>query len=459
MVRNYIRKTPGPTYSEEDVSKALEKIENKEMTLRQSAERPFKIPPGTLSARISRKSTPQVGRPTSLTQPQEAHLVKLIITLQGYGELTTSRFSNGAPTRDWYYGFVKRWKDTLKLMNSMKLEKVRAQGVTTETVNGGFAKLHSVLLKLNLFDKPQQIYNCDELGFNDDPGKKKVLVSRETKYANQQVCGDVEADILKVQGIHNVLCLLHTPNVLSILDLDCNEVDEIKQNACFKLNNGEFVIKQGVKGNLEDLAGALKTKNDKYKKRLQVQRELLPPSTINGNNNISQITSLATTPSITMVTSKCLTVNDHITFIKEYIEKHSRKIFDSMVLKEGEHYRLTVTLSDNAFEARIKCQCGGTLNLPLRDDKTTFILSNYYKHLGDTNCSMVKRIMRDEKKVVDNTSNNITPSLSPPSITTASPNSDNTKTTSRVKRKREHTCSSTPSPPSSAVKRSKRQRK
>ncbi|CAF1023761.1 unnamed protein product [Didymodactylos carnosus] len=288
-----------------------------------------------------------------------------------------------------------------------------------------------------------------------------VLLLNNDEFFNfvRQVCGDVEADILKVQGIHNVRCLLHTPNVLSILDLDCNEVDEIKQNACFKLNNGEFVIKQGVKGNLEDLAGALKTKNDKYKKRLQVQRELLPPSTINGNNNISQITSLTTTPSITMVTSKCLTVNDHITFIKEYIEKHSRKIFDSMVLKEGEHYRLTVTLSDNAFEARIKCQCGGTLNLPLRDDKTTFILSNYYKHLGDTNCSMVKRIMRDEKKVVDNTSNNITLSLSPPSITTASPNSDNTKTTSRVKRKREHTCSSTPSPPSSAVKRSKRQRK
>ncbi|CAF1651161.1 unnamed protein product, partial [Didymodactylos carnosus] len=37
MVRNYIRKTPRPTYSEDDVSKALEKIENKEMTLRQSA--------------------------------------------------------------------------------------------------------------------------------------------------------------------------------------------------------------------------------------------------------------------------------------------------------------------------------------------------------------------------------------------------------------------------------------
>ncbi|CAF4623775.1 unnamed protein product, partial [Didymodactylos carnosus] len=171
------------------------------MTLRQSAEA-FKIPPGTLSARISRKSTSHVGRPTSLTQPQEAHLVKLIITLQGYGELTTcqdllkyateyvelmkltARFPNGAPTRDWYYGFVKRWKDTLKLMNSVKLEKVRAKGVTTETVNGWFAKLHSVLLKLNLFDKPQQIYNCDESGFNDDPGKKKVLVSRETKYAN-----------------------------------------------------------------------------------------------------------------------------------------------------------------------------------------------------------------------------------------------------------------------------------
>ena len=126
----------------------------------------------------------------------------LILTLQSYGELSTcddvlkyatefvdimnlkSRFKNGQPTRDWYYGFIRRWKDKLKIMTSSILEKVRAD-VTVSTVDGWFAKLHSVLSKYDLFNKPEQIFNCDESGFRDDPGKKKVVVSRDTKYANK----------------------------------------------------------------------------------------------------------------------------------------------------------------------------------------------------------------------------------------------------------------------------------
>lgn len=133
---------------------------------------------------------------------EEKYLVDLIITLQDYGELSTchdvlryatefvdimnlkSRFKNGEPTRDWYYGFLKRWKKKLKVMNSTKLEKVRAD-VTSNTVDEWFAKLHMVLSKLDLFNKPHQLFNCDESGFRDDPGKKKVVVSRDTKYPNK----------------------------------------------------------------------------------------------------------------------------------------------------------------------------------------------------------------------------------------------------------------------------------
>ncbi|CAF3801008.1 unnamed protein product [Rotaria socialis] len=145
----------------------------------------------TFASRISRNSNHQVGRPTALTKTEEKNLVDLIITLQDYGEISTcddvlknatefvdimnlkSRLKNDAPTRDWYYSFLRRWKDKLKIMNSTKLEKVRAN-VTLSTVDGWFAKLHSVLLKLDLFNKPQQLFNCDENGFRDDPGKKVV---------------------------------------------------------------------------------------------------------------------------------------------------------------------------------------------------------------------------------------------------------------------------------------------
>ncbi len=95
-----------------------------------------------------------------------------------------SRFKSGAPTEEWYYGFLKRWSDDLQLMKSIRFENSRAD-VTKEVVDGQFSKVYSVLKKLKLFDKPNKIYNADESGFSDDPGRKVALVKRGTKFENQ----------------------------------------------------------------------------------------------------------------------------------------------------------------------------------------------------------------------------------------------------------------------------------
>ena len=84
-------------------------------------------------------------------------------------------------------GFTVSYEDgktNSKIMNNTKLEKVRAY-VTWNTINCWFAKLHSVLSKLDSFNKPQQSFNCDESGFQDDSGKKRVVVSRDTKHPNK----------------------------------------------------------------------------------------------------------------------------------------------------------------------------------------------------------------------------------------------------------------------------------
>ncbi|CAF3965926.1 unnamed protein product, partial [Rotaria sp. Silwood1] len=200
MVRNYIRKRDSPTYNEEDMLNAIQKIQSGEWTYKQATEN-AKNSKGTLSARISRCSSNQVGRPTALTHDEEAYLVKLIEILQDWGELCSyqdvmkyateyvqlmnlqSRFQSGAPTKEWYYGFVKRWSHKLKLIKSIRLEKSRAN-VAKEVVDGWFTKLYAVLKKFNLLDKPSNIFNADESGFGDDPRRKVVLVKRGTKYAN-----------------------------------------------------------------------------------------------------------------------------------------------------------------------------------------------------------------------------------------------------------------------------------
>ncbi len=81
-----------------------------------------------------------------------------------------------------------------------------------------------------------------------------------------QVCGKVEAELLQIQGITNPQSLVRSTNLFSILEVDCEEVDKLKQNVCFQSKNGNHIIRQGVKLNLDNLYDALKEKQDKYKK-------------------------------------------------------------------------------------------------------------------------------------------------------------------------------------------------
>jgi len=202
MVRNYQRKKINRNYTEEDLKKALEYIRTEKWSFRQASLH-FKIPLGTLSSHNQRILKPRSGRPPALSTEEEKYLVHLIVTLQEWGQLSTckdvlkyaeeyveytglkNRFINGYPTKDWYYGFLKRWKNDLKVMTSSTLENARAKGATLETINGWFKLLKDVLTKLNIMDKPHSIYNMDESGFLDDMGSRVVVVKRGTKYASQ----------------------------------------------------------------------------------------------------------------------------------------------------------------------------------------------------------------------------------------------------------------------------------
>jgi hypothetical protein len=70
-------------------------------------------------------------------------------------------------------------------MFSNSLEKARARGVTQDVIDGWFKVLYNVLIKLDLLDKPQNIYNVDESGFFQEVGRRVVVVKRGTKYASQ----------------------------------------------------------------------------------------------------------------------------------------------------------------------------------------------------------------------------------------------------------------------------------
>ena len=137
-----------------------------------------------MSARISCGSSIILDRPTALTLHEEVYLVKSIETLQEWGELCTmqdvmkyateyvnlidvqSRFKLNGPTKVWYYGFVKRWSYQLKIMKSCRPEKSKAG--LKKVVDGRFSNLYSVLKKLNLLNKPKNIFTANKSDFGDD---------------------------------------------------------------------------------------------------------------------------------------------------------------------------------------------------------------------------------------------------------------------------------------------------
>ena len=167
MVRTYKKKSIGRKYTEEDLNEALENIRTKGWSYRRACKF-FKIPLGTLALHMHRTPKPTSGRPPALSKEEEKYLVHLIVTLQEWGQLSTCkdilkyaeeyieildlkhRFINGSPTKDWYYSFLRRWKNELKVMSSNTLENARAKGATLETIDGWFKLLKEVLSKLNL---------------------------------------------------------------------------------------------------------------------------------------------------------------------------------------------------------------------------------------------------------------------------------------------------------------------
>ena len=78
------------------------------------------------------------------------------------------------PGGKWLRQFVKRNRVKIKWKKQKKLERIRAEKFTEETRRGWFSLLKSTLEKLNLMDKPNQIFNADETGFSDKTTSKNL---------------------------------------------------------------------------------------------------------------------------------------------------------------------------------------------------------------------------------------------------------------------------------------------
>jgi hypothetical protein len=96
----------------------------------------------------------------------------------------------------------------------------------------------------------------------------------------QKLAGDSIVEMLKLQYINSTKSLLRTENVFNVFSIACNDSHllNIKKKVGFQLDDGTFVVKDGVKSNMNYLLKLLEEK----------QQELILKNTDNNNHKVNQ---------------------------------------------------------------------------------------------------------------------------------------------------------------------------
>uniref|UniRef100_A0A1B0GJE9 HTH CENPB-type domain-containing protein n=1 Tax=Lutzomyia longipalpis TaxID=7200 RepID=A0A1B0GJE9_LUTLO len=89
-------------------------------------------------------------------------------------------FKNNIPGPDWAANFLKRHKSVLSERTSKSISYARAAN-NEDTINNYFNHIESQLADV----PPSNIWNYDETNLSDDPGSRKVITRRGTKYPEE----------------------------------------------------------------------------------------------------------------------------------------------------------------------------------------------------------------------------------------------------------------------------------
>ncbi|CAF3281691.1 unnamed protein product [Rotaria sp. Silwood2] len=213
-------------------------------------------------------------------------------------------------------------------------------------------------------------------------------------------------DLFKAQGINNISAFLLTPDVFEILTWDTDEFFDLHKQCSIGLRNNTFMTRPGLKANVEYLRELFTKTNEEYAKELkhkqqqQQHRFSLPPisadspstgTSITDTSNNSNTFSTVTTNFSALLTTKI--IDDPKQIIINTIEKWSVENVElfgdhGFVLTEGVHYDLIIQNTNDVF---IQCVCNE--KLVLSRQKSTFLLSNYYRHLRDNQkCTLIKKL-------------------------------------------------------------------
>ena len=220
--------------------------------------------------------------------------------------------------------------------------------------------------------------------------------------------GDDAAAVFEVQGINSVKSLLMTPDVFSFVRMKCNTLEDMKKQIAYRQDDDSYVIKAGVRGNVDYIIDLLRQKciDDVKTKNLSasIKSSQAPPVSARVSSGLSQ--PVVSTQFVLQDTSSAAnstidwSTDDHrvslIDSVSQWLERNKKELnFDGPSLIEGQHYHVSIVNDSlGGFVGKIKCSCGTVVTLIKNREK--FQLSNFYRHIADRRngklCDMVQKL-------------------------------------------------------------------
>ena len=138
-----------------------------------------------------------MGRPRYLSDQEEKRLVNGLIQIANFGFGYTNRsiletihnhiqtnqneYVNFKGGFEWLMAFKRRWNSLISERIAQNMPLTRVISCTQIVVTKFFCLLSDTLTRLDLKTKPTNIWNCDESGFQCDPGSQKIICKRGDK--------------------------------------------------------------------------------------------------------------------------------------------------------------------------------------------------------------------------------------------------------------------------------------
>ena len=221
--------------------------------------------------------------------------------------------------------------------------------------------------------------------------------------------GEPEAHLLNKISVKSTSSFLLTEDPLDIFnyDVEDEELENLKNQLCFKLKNQKLLIKPGIISGFKALKDALKRRASETLAQPKKQKRSFI-------FNSSSITSLPNTVEKRTVPNT-LSLSEHkqyaVQFIKRWCAENKKHFgLEDFDLEENIDFILNIELDKNSdVMATIKCKCNKIISLGNNENKIQ--LSNYYKHLQSVTCDHMRHLKNVQRQIQSTQEQEQQPSL------------------------------------------------